>query len=113
MAEPYLGLLTALVDELGLGDAGRLSLECRHFFGGAALYSDGRICASLTPVGLAVKLPLASRQAMLADGRGRPLRYFDKGKVKREYVVLSKAVAADLFEVRDLLETSFRYVRGE
>ena len=113
MAEPYLGLLNDLVDELGLGAARRLTLECRHFFGGAALYADGRICASLTPVGLAVKLPLASRQTMLADGRGRPLRYFDGGNVKREYVVLSEAMAADLAEVRDVFETSFRYVRGE
>ena len=113
MAEPYLVLLDDLVGELELGGAGRLSLECRHFFGGAALYADGRICASLTPVGLAVKLPPASRQAMLADGRGRPLRYFDGGKVKREYVVLSEAVAADLSAVRELFVTSFQYVSGE
>ena len=113
MAESYLGQLTDLVDELRLGGAGRPGLECRHFFGGAALYADGRICASLTPVGLALKLPLDSRQAMLADGRGRPLRYFDGGKVKREYVVLSETVASDSSAVRELLEMSFRYVRGE
>ncbi len=71
------------------------------------------ICVSLTPVGLAVKLPLAPRQAMLADGRGHPLRYFRGGKVKKEYVVLSEAVAADLSAVRELLEASFRYVRPE
>ena len=113
MAEPYLGLLVDLIDELGLDDTGRFSLECRHFFGGAALYSDGRICASLTPSGLAVKLPDALRQAMLADGRGRPLRYFAGGKVKREYLVLSDALAADQSVVAELLATSFRYARGE
>ncbi len=112
MAEPYLARLEDLVDKLELGEAGR-SLECRHFFGGAALYLDGRICASLTPVGLAVKLPLGPRQAMLADGRGRPLRYFRGGKVKKQYVVLSEAVAADLSAVRALLETSFRFVGPE
>ena len=112
MAQPYLGQLDDLVDELGFGEVGR-SLECRHFFGGAALYVDGRICVSLTPVGLAVKLPLAPRQAMLADGRGRPLRYFRGGKVKKQYVVLSEAVAADLSAVRALLETSFRFVGPE
>ena len=112
MAEPYLGQLDHLVDELGFGEVAR-SLECRHFFGGAALYLDGRICASLTPIGLVVKLPLAPRQAMLADGRGHPLRYFRGGKVKKEYVVLSEAVAADLSAVRELLEASFRYVRPE
>jgi len=112
MAEPYLGQLGDLIDELKLGEVGR-SLECRHFFGGAALYVEGTICASLTPVGLALKLPPTPREAMLADGRGRPLRYFPKGKVKKEYVVLSEAVAADLPTVRELLETSFRYVQPE
>lgn len=112
MAEPYLGQLEDLVHELGLGEVGR-SLECRHFFGGAALYVDGKICASLTAIGLAVKLPLAPRQSLLANGRGRPLRYFPGGKVKKEYVVLSEALAADLSGVRELLETSFQYVRLE
>ncbi len=112
MAEPYLGQLEGLVETLGLGEVGR-DLECRHFFGGAALYFDGKICASLTPIGLAVKLPLAPRQAMLADGSGHPLLYFPAGKVKKEYVVLSEAVAADHAAVRELLQTSFRYVRPE
>jgi len=112
MAEPYLGQLDALMDELELGEVSR-DLECRHFFGGAALYLDGKICASLTPVGLAMKLPPVPRQAMLADGRGHPLRYFPAGKVKKEYVVLSEALAADHSAVRELLQTSFRYVRQE
>ena len=39
MAEPYLGQLIDLLDELKLDGAGRLDLECMHFFGGAALYT--------------------------------------------------------------------------
>ena len=50
---------------------------------------------------------------MLADGRGRPLRYFREGKMNKKYVVLSEAVAADLSAVRELLEASFRFVRPE
>ena len=113
MAEPYLGQLKDLVDDLELDEPGRRRLECRHFFSGAALYADGRICASLTAAGLAVKLPLALHRAMLKDGRGRPLRYFDGGNVKKGYVVFSEAVAADPSAVRDLFERSFRHVRGE
>ena len=113
MAEPYLGQLKDLVDDLELGEPGRRRLECRHFFGGAALYTDGRICASLTPAGLAVKLPLVQCRAMLKDGRGQPLRYFDGGNVKKGYVVFSEAMAADPSAVRDLFERSFRHISGE
>lgn len=110
MAEPYLGQLSDLVEALGFGELLGIDLECRHFFGGAALYADGKICASLTPVGLAVKLPLAVREVMLADGRGRPLRYFDRGKVKKEYVLLPEGSAADPSALGELFLTSFRYV---
>ena len=112
MAEPYLSQLSDLVDELGLDQRTQFVLECRHFFGGAALYIDGMICASLTPVGLALKLPEPSREALFEDGRGSALRYFDGGKVKKEYVVLSQAVALNRTEVWELFGASFRYVRG-
>ncbi len=112
MAEPYLGQLRDLVGELGLGEQPGAELECRHFFAGAALYAGGKICASLTPVGLAVKLPLDVREVMLAEGRGRPLRYFDGGKVKKEYVLLPESSAASS-ALAELFLTSFKYVRGE
>ncbi len=113
MAEPYLGRLSDLVGELSPGVRASFNLECRHFFGGAALYIDGAICASLSPVGLALKLPLSTREAMLKDGRGHPLRYFDGGKVKKDYVVLSPPVMSDSSEVKELFGASFDFVRGE
>src|SRR5437667_1143657 len=75
-------------------------LQCRHFFSGAALYANGTICASLTPVGFAVKLSQESRAALLRDGRGKPLRYFEGGPMKKEYVLLSAAVLAEPAAVR-------------
>ncbi len=112
MAEPYLHRLSDLVGNLGLGERTPLSLESRHFFGGAALYIDGRICASLTPVGLALKLPQRIREAMFREGRGTELRYFEGGKVKKEYVVLSEAVVANTAEVREVFDSCFLYVLG-
>ena len=113
MAEPYLGQLSELVEALGLCEHPGADLECRHFFAGAALYVDGKICASLTPVGLAVKLPLAVREVMLADGRGRPLRYFHGGRVKKEYVLLPERSTAESSALGELFLTSFRHVCGE
>ena len=62
-------------------------IECRYFFSGAAAYRDGSIVASLTPVGLAFKVPDDVRDALMHSGRGIPLRYFPKAPIKRGYVL--------------------------
>jgi len=62
-------------------------LECRHFFSGAAVYRDGSIVASLTPVGLAFKVPTEVHDRLLESGRAQPLRYFPRSPIKRDYVL--------------------------
>lgn len=115
MAEPYLERLVAMLREANRpSTASGVRLECRHFFSGAALYANGTICASLTPVGFAVKLPEESRAGLLREGRARPLRYFKEGPIKKEYVVLSAAAASKPAAVRALLRASIRYAtRGK
>ena len=87
MSEPYLTDLGELATQWHDAD-GRLGvLECRHFFSGAAVYRDGSIVASLTPVGLAFKVPDDVRDHLLASGRAAPLRYFPGAPIKRNYVL--------------------------
>ena len=64
-------------------------LEARHFFSGAAVYRDGTIVASLTPVGLAFRVPTEIRDALLDSGKAIPLRYFPNSPIKRDYVLFS------------------------
>lgn len=71
-----------------------LRVEIKHFFSGAAAYADGRICISLTTVGLAMKLPEDARETLTADG-ATPLRYFPKAPIKKQYVVLPPHIVAD------------------
>ena len=52
----------------------------------------------LTPVGLALKLPEADRATLFGQG-AKPLQYFPKAPVKKEYAVLPAQVAGD----RDIL----------
>lgn len=108
MAEPYLSDLRALLDRLaplaGIED----EIDCRHFFSGAAAYVAGRIFMTLTPVGLAVKLPPARRDALLAAG-GRPLRYFPKAPVKKDYVLLGEDMAQDDRALAALFAESLRF----
>ena len=109
MAEPYLERLITIVREARPAKTPGVRLECKHFFSGAALYANGTICASLTPVGFAVKLSEQSRAAVLRERRGKPLRYFKSGPIKRQFVLLSRATADNRAGVRAFLRESIRY----
>ncbi len=87
MAEPYLTDLKKLADQWFRADATVGVLECRHFFSGAAAYRDGAIVASLTPVGLAFKVPVEVHDDLLSRGPATSLRYFPAGPIKRNYVL--------------------------
>ena len=87
MARLYHERLSALVVRLNLKDITPRSIEVRHFFSGAALYSDGVVCASLSPMGLAFRLPAEEVTGLIASKRAVPLRYFPKGNVKRGYAL--------------------------
>ena len=87
MAEPYLTELRELAIEWSRADPGVGDLDCRHFFSGAAAYRDGAIVASLTPVGLAFKVPAEVRDDLLARGVAGELSYFSDAPVKRDYVL--------------------------
>ncbi len=110
MAKEFLEKLSAIVGKPMIDKAisdrfPGVTLECRHFFSGAALYADGRICITLTPVGLAMKLPEASGAKLLKSGKAEPLRYFPKSPVKKGYVLfpdggrrITKALSNNMIE---------------
>ena len=86
------------------------ALDVKHFFGGAAAYADGRIFATLSPVGLALKLPEDRRTELLGLG-AKPLRYFPKAPIKKDYVVLPEKMSKDARSLAPLLAESLRYCR--
>ncbi len=87
MAKLYVEKLTTLINAIDLATKISYSLEVKHFFSGAALYSDGTICASWTPVGLAFKLPKEDVAELIGNGRAKPLKYFPKGHIKKGYAL--------------------------
>jgi len=82
------------------------SLECRHFFSGAAVYRDDAIVATLTPVGLAFKVADEVHDELINNGLATPLRYFAASPIKRNYV---------LFPDRDTIDAAkaTRMILGE
>ena len=110
MAKEYLEKLAILIDKTTSGTSKNINLECKHFFSGAALYADGKICISLTPAGLAIKLPEASRNALLKQKGIKPLRYFPEGPIKKDYVVLPKTILNDVKILRHWVKLCIEHV---
>ncbi|MFV1963106.1 MAG: hypothetical protein ACC658_14885 [Acidimicrobiia bacterium] len=104
IAEPYLTDLKRLADQWMEADDRVGVLECRHFFSGAAVYRDDKIVSTLTPVGLAFKVPAEVHDELLDSGLATPLRYFPNAPVKKNYVLFpSETAVAATNAVRLLL----------
>lgn len=87
MAKEYFEKLSRLVSTLKIGTEVDDRIEVRHFFSGAALYAEGVICVSWSPVGLAFKLPEEEVASLINSGAAKPLKYFAKGHVKKGYAL--------------------------
>ena len=107
MAEPWLRDLRSLLDAASPD----LAVECKHFFGGAAAYTGGKIFMSLTRVGLALKLPAETRNHLVRDG-ATALRYFPKSPIKKDYVVLPEGLARDKAALAPLIAESVEFSRN-
>jgi hypothetical protein len=92
MAKEYLEKLSAFIEKAAAEISEDIHLECKHFFSGAALYVEERICISLSPVGLALKLPEATKSKLLKNNKAIPLRYFAKGPIKKDYVLFPDGI---------------------
>lgn len=87
MAKEYLEKLSVFVKEATAEISDEINLECKHFFSGAALYANYRICITLTPNGLGIKLPKDVREKLLKNKEAMPLKYFKSAPIKTEYVL--------------------------
>lgn len=110
MAKEYLDKLSAFIDEAMSGSLDGAYLECKHFFSGAALYADERICISLTPVGLAMKLPEDTKNRLLESKIATPLRYFPKAPIKKEYVLFPNGIEGGGKALHEYVKESIEYV---
>ena len=72
-----------------------LELSFRPMFGGIMGYADAKVFASLSNVGLALKLSGPDREALLAEPGARPLRYEPDQPPSKSYVVLPEAMLSN------------------
>ncbi len=109
MAGEYLERLSAFIEKAAHHCFDSVDLECKHFFGGAALYADERICISLTPVGLALKLPEETKDTLLRNKKAIPLRYFPKGPIKKGYVLFPNGIERGGKALHEYVKESIEY----
>lgn len=112
MAQPYFEGLSQIIDELGPPPTKGVTIEIKHFFSGAALYANGKICATLSPAGFAIKLPPGRRLNLIDERQGEQFRFFAKGPIKREYVALSDSIIRDRETLRGLIAESMHFASG-
>lgn len=112
VAQPYFDRLSQIIGGLGPLLTDGATLEIKHFFSGAALYANGKICVTLSPAGFALKLPPDKRQRLINERKGREIRFFAKGPIKREYAALSDSVVQDEEMLQELVEMCVSYAVG-
>jgi len=110
MAQPFYDRLEALIRLYLPEDP---NLVCKHFFSGAALYSHGAICVSLTPVGLAFKLPESLCSKLIDSGTASHLRYFEKSSIKKDYALFPNVEELSDGATAKYLRLAIEHVRPE
>lgn len=112
MVASYLEALQSLLGRVGPNAEPSAAITCKHFFAGAAAYADGRIFMTWTPIGLALKLPQASRDAWLEKG-ATALRYFPNGPIKKQYIVVPGTLHQDEALLAPLVRESIGFARKD
>ncbi|EIZ78473.1 hypothetical protein WSK_2917 [Novosphingobium sp. Rr 2-17] len=69
-----------------------LDIAFRSMFGGIMAYAEGKPFASLSDVGLALKLTGEGREALLALPGAKPLRYAPDQPPSKSYVLVPEAM---------------------
>lgn len=110
MAKPYLKNLLQIVDGLDWSELSKMALESKHFFNGAALYANGKICGLYNRGGLALKLPDNLKQALINQNEGGEFRFFPNGPIKQAYVLLSESIISDEKALPALIQAAAAFV---
>ncbi len=83
-----------------------LELAFRPMFGGILAYAGGKPCASLSDMGLALKLAGPAQDELLAMPGAERLRYAADQPLSKTYVVVPPALLADPARLRAWIDRS-------
>ncbi len=86
-------------------------LEFKHMFGGVCAYVEGRVFASLSNVGLALKLSQESQNELLKEPEAKYLQYEPGTPPSKQYVVVPPAMVDDPTGLSRWLGESIAFVK--
>jgi TfoX/Sxy family transcriptional regulator of competence genes len=109
MENKYFETLRKLLKQASptLGTTGQL--EFKRVFGAVAGYVNGRIFISCGRFGVALRLPPDTLSDLLKEEGVAHLKYFPKGRIKKEYAVLPGRIIEERRLLRKLLGQSVEY----
>jgi TfoX/Sxy family transcriptional regulator of competence genes len=90
-----------------------IELRFKPMFGGIGAYAFGRMCMSLSDVGLALKLGEAGRQALLRLKGAKPLQYEPDAPPSKSYVVVPDRMLSDPKTLQSWIAKSAAFVRAQ
>lgn len=105
----YSEKITALLKRAHPLLGARHKLEFRNCFGAVAGYVDGRIFITCGQFGVGLKLPANTLRRLFQERGVKPLKYFPRGHIKKDYAVLPKRIITDNARFKKLVDASLRY----
>jgi TfoX/Sxy family transcriptional regulator of competence genes len=90
----------------------KIELRFKPMFGGIGVYADGRMCISLSDVGLALKLGEADRAKLLKLKGSKPLQYEPNAPPSKSYVVVPSSMLTDRAELGRWIAVSAAFARA-
>ena len=110
MKAEHLNKLTKLLHGARPRLATTHDLEFKNVFGAVGGYVIGNIFVSCGNFGVALKLPPRSIARLLEERGTKHLKYFPRGHVKKDYVVIPRRIIDDSEGFRRLVNSSIRFV---
>jgi TfoX/Sxy family transcriptional regulator of competence genes len=89
-----------------------IELRFKPMFGGIGVYADGRMCISLSDVGLALKLGEAERAELLKLKGAKPLQYEPSAPPSKSYVVVPASMHTDRAALGRWIAVSAAFARA-
>ena len=85
-------------------------LAFKPLFGGVCAYIEGRVFASLSDVGLALKLPPGAQVELLKESGAKRLQYEADSPPSKQYIVVPASMQSDAAALSVWVKQSIEYV---
>lgn len=113
MSEIYRKKIIKLLNETKPRLAKSSAITFKNSFGAVVGYIDDNLFIASGKFGIALKLPGQIITKLFEENKAKPLKYFEKGYVKKDYAVLSNAVLVDSEQIKKLINKSISFVRSK